>query len=313
MYKKSDVILNEYKKYDYLNKNRKRPLIKILVSYIKPSFLFSSEILTPIHLGRAIQSNISKDGTISDDEIKWLHQHCIGDDNFAGNISYQNRKVGFLTGTYWAWKNYEKLGNPEFLGSFGYRRLLTAECLTDINEYDLILPEKLNTLVSNKEYLIKSHGINIYKYTKQVLNDVYGGDLIKSFDDYMNLKSGYYCEIYIMKKQLFKDFCKWIFPLLFKMLEIENSFIVKEDERQSIIDFFASNLLINVCNEKNFDYYQMRSIAFAVERLTGFYLYKMSKLCKFKEVKMYTTEDPKNNIFSGIRARIQRNQNKPSV
>ena len=44
-------LLNDYKEYDYLNTNRQTPLIKILVSYIKPSFLFKSDILTPIHLG----------------------------------------------------------------------------------------------------------------------------------------------------------------------------------------------------------------------------------------------------------------------
>ena len=52
-------LLDEYKKYDFLNKEKAK--IKILVSYIKPSFLFKSEILTPIHLGRAVEKEISKD------------------------------------------------------------------------------------------------------------------------------------------------------------------------------------------------------------------------------------------------------------
>lgn len=105
-------LLYEYKQYDGINNNK--PLVKILVSYIKPSFLFKSEILTPIHLGRAVERDTSKDGVISDEDIKWLHENCIGDDDFEGNISSVNRRVGLFTGTYWAYKNYEKLGNPVF-------------------------------------------------------------------------------------------------------------------------------------------------------------------------------------------------------
>ena len=56
----SRALLDEYKKYDNVNENRTNPLIKILVSYIKPSFLFKSEILTPIHLGRAVERDNSK-------------------------------------------------------------------------------------------------------------------------------------------------------------------------------------------------------------------------------------------------------------
>ena len=119
-----EQLLNEYKKYDYLNQEKNNPLVKIFVSYIKPSFLFKSEILTPIHLGRAVEKENSKDGKITEEDINWLHENCIGDDDFEGNISHVNRRVGFLTGTYWAWKNYEKLGNPEYFGSFGYRRFL---------------------------------------------------------------------------------------------------------------------------------------------------------------------------------------------
>ena len=42
----SRALLDEYKKYDNVNENRTNPLIKILVSYIKPSFLFKSEMMT---------------------------------------------------------------------------------------------------------------------------------------------------------------------------------------------------------------------------------------------------------------------------
>ena len=95
------VLIEDYKKFDYLNQDKNKPLVKILVSYIKPYFLFKSDILTPIHLGRAIEKDSSKDGVISDEDVNWLHENCIGDDDFETNISHVNRRVGFFTGTYW--------------------------------------------------------------------------------------------------------------------------------------------------------------------------------------------------------------------
>ena len=118
MSRNEDLLLNEYKKYDYLNSDKENPLIKILVSYIKPSYLFKSKILTPMHLGRSVATEVSKDGEVSEDDLKWLYDNCIGDDDFDGSISNVNRRVGFLTGTYWAWQNYEKLGNPEYFVLF---------------------------------------------------------------------------------------------------------------------------------------------------------------------------------------------------
>ena len=298
-------ILEEYIKYDYLNTDTGNPLIKILVSYIKPSYLFKSKILTPIHLGRTIEKETSKDGNISEKDINWLHKNCIGDDDFDGNISLINRKVGFLTGTYWAWKNYEKLGNPDYFGSFGYRRLLTPEFLSNIKDYDLILPEKYITNSSNKEFFINSHGINIYNQTLNTVKKIYGEKTLNSFQDYLNLKFGYYCEIYIMKKQIFFDFCKWIFPLLFELLKNQDNIKIDENEKNNIIKYFSLTLnQEHICNNENFYHYQMRSIAFAIERLTGYYLYNLSlsNNCKSKEVKMIIV---KKNILSDLRNRVQ--------
>ena len=89
-------LLNNYKYYDSLNDIEST--IKILVSYIKPSFLFNSKILTPIHLGRSVESDFSKDGYANQESLNWLHKNCIGDNDFESNISKINRRVGFLTG-----------------------------------------------------------------------------------------------------------------------------------------------------------------------------------------------------------------------
>lgn len=302
------ALLNEYKKYDYLNADKNHPLIKIFVSYIKPSFLFKSEILTPIHLGRAVAKENSKDGVISDEDLKWLYENCIGDDDFEGNISNLNRRVGFLTGTYWAWKNYEKLGNPEYFGSFGYRRLFAPYFLNDIKEYDLIIPQLAgNVYTSNKERLICAHGTNSYDITFSIIKKLSPED-INLFDEYMEQNLGYYFELYILKKNLFYNFCEWIYPILDELIKNTSKLTINSQEKNKIIDYFVQTGQENLCQYENFEIYQKRIIGFILERVTGYYLYKISKQYKSKEVKLFQLEDKKTNLFNALRKRIRSNK-----
>ena len=100
---------------------KKTPSIKILVGYHKPAVLLKDDILTPIHLGRALATEASKDGAMSQRDYQWMLDNMIGDDT-GDNISKENRKYCELTALYWAWKNYDKLGNPDYIGFMHYRR-----------------------------------------------------------------------------------------------------------------------------------------------------------------------------------------------
>ena len=94
--------------------------IKILVAFHKPYKSLKNNILTPIHVGRDIAFEKSKDGVISKEDYDWLIENCIGD-NTGDNISSLNRYFCEMTALYWAWKNYDKLGNPEYIGLMHYR------------------------------------------------------------------------------------------------------------------------------------------------------------------------------------------------
>lgn len=89
--------------------------IKNLVGYHKPAYLVKSDIWVPIHLGRALATQASKDGKMTEEDYQWMLDNMIGDDT-GDNISKLNRHFGELTGIYWAWKNYDKLGNPGHIG-----------------------------------------------------------------------------------------------------------------------------------------------------------------------------------------------------
>ena len=61
--------------------------VKILLSYYKPATLIKSDILTPIHTGRAICNEVDKDGRNGEERnTQWLLDNMIGDDT-GENIS----------------------------------------------------------------------------------------------------------------------------------------------------------------------------------------------------------------------------------
>jgi len=259
MNQNQEELLKKYREYDYLNVGKDNPLVKIFVSYIKPSFLFKSEILTPIHLGRAVEKDDSKDGIQNDENLKWLHKNCIGDNDFDGNISHINRRVGFLTGTYWAWKNYEKLGNPEYFGSFGYRKLLSSDCLDDLEKYDLIVPEMQSALPSVKGFLTDLHGIHLYRIIEDIFQKFYPRDF-ENMQNYFNMNKSYNHEMYIMKKNLFFNYCKWIFPILDYLINLDFSKFQKETDKKNI-----QQQMFEIKGEA-------RDIAYIIERITLFLL-----------------------------------------
>ncbi len=297
-----ELLLNEFKKYDYLNENE-RPLVKIFVGYIKPSFLFKSEILTPIHLGRSVAKENSKDGIISNEELDWLYKNCLGDNDFEGNISQYNRRIGFLTGTYYAYKNYERIGNPEYFGFFGYRKLLVPDCLNNLKDYDIVIPETEDWVKeSNKINFISAHSMNLFNYMCNALARLHP-DEVKGFKEYMDMETGYYHEMYIMKKKLFFEYCEWIFPILSYLLEQEGCMYIPDNRT-----LLSSQKFVYDGNEQ-------RDLAFIIEYLTGYYLYKKSldkslkcKICPMVKFFKVDKEKMKTKIFNFLRENYKNNQ-----
>ena len=135
---------------------------KILIAYHKPAILLKSEIMQPIHVGRDIALTKSKDGTNSNDNIMWLEQNMLGD-NTGKNISKLNRYFSELTGLYWAWKNYDKLETPDYIGLMQYRRHFIFD--------DSILVDHKNTEIENC-YSILEFNYAPDKYQRMIgLND----------------------------------------------------------------------------------------------------------------------------------------------
>lgn len=97
------------------------PNVKILLVSHKPFKIPKGEYFVPIHAGRSIAMEKSKDGKIDKADLDWMLKNTIGDDT-GDNISDKNRYYSECSALYWAWKNYDKLGNPDYIGLMHYRR-----------------------------------------------------------------------------------------------------------------------------------------------------------------------------------------------
>ena len=254
--------------------------IKIFVVYHKKSKLFKNSILTPIHVGRAIACDKNNDGVIRK-ENKWLLSHMIGDDT-GENISYKNKYLNELTAIYWVWKNYEKIGAPEYVGFSHYRRLFSLKhkehIFKDIfKKYDIItlLPHDTGKTIyefwQDQKNIIKYNvTLNDFDLLLNILKKIRPEDF-SSFQQYLNNEQFlYYKNMFVMKKVQFFEYCEFIFPILFEL-------------------------------EKYLDT-NSRKIGYLAEILTSFYLDKIIKAglkpyyCDFNE--NIFVEELKHKIFS---------------
>ena len=212
--------------------------VKILVCYHKKDILYKSNILVPIHCGRAVATEKHKDGQISAADYDWLLRNTIGDDT-GDNISKLNREVNEMTAIYWAWKNYDKLGNPDFIGLCHYRRLFNFADTTK----NPLMRQEFPYLFGNTKWCVKK----LLQKNQCVLttpDDCETGSVLQcvcmAFDKMLNLSEKYHPRLYaaqtsnqrehlfygknmfIMSRDDFFDYCNEIFPIMFDILNNEN-------------------------------------------------------------------------------------------
>ena len=214
-----------------MQENRKN--IKILVCYHKKDVLLKDDVLVPIHVGRALA--LRKKNS-QDPELQWLLENTIGD-NTGDNISEKNASYNELTALYWAWKNYDKLGNPDYIGLMHYRRHFifrpSNKVVEECDGIDETYFDKINYNESSIEHLFDDCDFvahvgqvdNVYKHYAEnhhiedldlaikILKQKYPR-YTKTANKYLNLSYANLCNMFILPKDLFFRYCKWIFDIL---------------------------------------------------------------------------------------------------
>ena len=143
-------------------------------------------------------------------------------DDIGDNISSLNKYYAELTGEYWAWKN----DDSDIIGFCHYRRYFMKNIFLNkiskkdihkiFDEYDIILPKKLCLSTTVLEQAI--HSTDIQKEEDYVLLR----NIIKSespeylnvFDDFLNEKEEYCCNMFICRKEVVDDYFNWVFNIL---------------------------------------------------------------------------------------------------
>ena len=214
----------------------------------------------------------------------WCDKHLNYETDFKDNISHLNPKLNEMTAIYAYWKNLMK--SPDYVGHNHYRRLFRIEDLNDIAEYDVIdakpipmmfnmsyftgspIPNFVSTDIKNG-YAI-CHKIEDWNKMEELLKKT---PYYVFFEDWKNQNSlSSPCNLFIMKKKMFEEYCNFVFPILF-------------DLEQKI-------------NLEGRDGYQRRALAFISERLTSLFIYsKKQQGYKHKTIGTMYFEDwkPQNS------------------
>lgn len=206
--------------------------IKILICYHKPSHLFSDEILTPIRLGSALNKN----KFLSDSEEDVAFRQILRDDT-GENISDQNRSYNELTAVYWAWKNYNALDNPDYIGLSHYRRHFIFSERSEKEVYPMTLtddylekigysPERVRKLLSENDFIYckekvpnisahfsENHRIEDLDLALKILEGKYPS-YKKTAKRFVNGSYGFFCNMFIFPKDIFFSYCEFIFGIL---------------------------------------------------------------------------------------------------
>lgn len=181
-------------------------------------------------------------------------------DDTGDNISLKNPYYCELTGLYWAWKNLD----ADYIGLNHYRRyfslhkknkdnfknILTLKEASELLKItDVILPKKRKYYIENL-YSHYKHTLYIEPLdeTRKIIEEKYP-EYITYFDELHKRTSAHMFNMFIMKKNILDNYCKWLFDILF---ELEKRIdITKYDDFHSRFFGRISELLLDIWIEKN--------------------------------------------------------------
>lgn len=241
--------------------------INIIIATHKKYEMPKDEMYIPVHVGKEGKEDIGYTG-----------------DNTGDNISTKNPYFCELTGMYWAWKNLD----AEYIGLAHYRRhfslkkkkknkdmfdsvLSLNEANSLLNNVDVIVPKKRNYVIETM-YSHYAHTLHIepLNETRKIIEEKYP-EYLNEFDMLKKRRSGHMFNMFVMKKELFDDYCKWLFGILFELEKrVDNS-----QYNQFHARFYGriSELLLDIyLNKNNIKYKECGFI----------YMEKINKIAKIK-------------------------------
>ena len=178
----------------------------------------ADKMYLPVHVG----AEGKKDSDGKDLDLGYVK------DNTGDNISLKNPSFCELTGLYWAWKNVDS----DYIGLAHYRRhfslskkskdpfdnILTYDELAPLlSKYRVFVPKKrkyyIETLYSHYAHTHYAEHLDV---TKEIIAEKYP-EYTDSCNKVYNQTYGYMFNMMIMRKNLFQNYCEWLFNILFEL------------------------------------------------------------------------------------------------
>jgi len=177
-----------------------------------------------------------------------MEKNMIGDDT-GENISSMNDRFCEASTLYWAWKNYDKIGNPDYIGFMHYRRHIlfasphiskVKDCIKyerindsymeaagisckaiqkSLEKYDIVMhaPTVCHKTVYKQFENLTVAGLGLkQKFYDMVIEEVKAQHpkLSASLDAYLKSKKHYWYSCYTLPKEVFFRFCEFLFGIL---------------------------------------------------------------------------------------------------
>ena len=185
-------------------------------------------------------------------------------DNSGDNISEKNRNYCELTALYWAWKNLQAdyIGLVHYRRHFSYKgakgekkeKVLDSNTLRSLlKQYDVILPKQRNYFIeTNYSQYVHAHHKEDLDITRAILQEMHP-EFVNEFDSVMAKTIGHRFNMFIMKYELFDEYCNWLFSILF---ELEKRLDISEysDYDARVFGFVSERLLDVWLNTKGYPY-----------------------------------------------------------
>lgn len=237
--------------------------VKIMVLTHKDYWMPKDEIYVPMFVGKKARE-LELSGTLS--------KLCLTDGT-GDNIAFKNPNYCELTGIYWAWKNLQ----ADYIGLVHYRRHFTRvekyspekkkeQILSNedwkniLGQYNVIVPRKRKYYIeSNYSHYIHAHHSEGLDVTRKIIIDKYP-EYLSDFDCVMNRTWAHMFNMFVMREDIYNDYCKWMFSILFELEEHVD--ISKYSKYEARIFGFVSELLLDVWLEHNHIKYFEQNVSF---------------------------------------------------
>ena len=157
-----------------------------------------------------------------------LSQEYVADirDDIGENISHKNPNYSELTGLYWVWKHVLSVGrDADYIGFMQYRRVfdLTEDDMRRIagNDINVVLPFPLmydpDINAHHKRYLKDLD----WQALLQALRELQP-EYADAFTAVLSQQYFYNYNVIIAKRDVLKDYCEWLFPILHRVEELSD-------------------------------------------------------------------------------------------